>query len=303
MKKILLSHSLFLISYFSFSQDINGTIKIGSAQREYILHLPNGYTGTTSLPLVMIFHGGGGNSRQMQRYMQMDAIADKESFITVYPNGVNKQWNDGREFKESITANDDIQFISQLYDTLVKKYSIDRARVFATGISNGGFFSIFLAYQMNDRFTAVAAVCASIPEKIFNEYTFKRPVSVMLMNGTADPLVPYEGGTIGNRLTGGRGECTSTEETVNKFIALNHTAKDAVIEELPNKAKLDGCKAIRYNYRNGTNNAEVDFIKVIDGGHTLPGGAPYLPKSIIGKVCRDFNGNEMIWQFFKSVKN
>ena len=77
------------------------------------------------MPLVMVFHGGGGNHKQVQRYMGMDSIADKENFITVYPNGINKQWNNGREFKESISANDDVPFINQLLDTLVKNYAVD----------------------------------------------------------------------------------------------------------------------------------------------------------------------------------
>src|SRR5882757_2957988 len=94
-------------------QDISGTIKIGDATREYIVHLPPQYKPAGHLPAVFIFHGGGGNYKQMQKYMAMDDIADRDNFITVYPNGINKQWNDGREFKASISANDDVQFIQQ----------------------------------------------------------------------------------------------------------------------------------------------------------------------------------------------
>lgn len=287
----------------SFAQkDLNGGFMVNKVKREFILHLPKHYDGKTAWPLVMVFHGGGGNSKQMQNYMKMDGIADKEDFITVYPNGINKQWNDGREFKQEITANDDVQFISQLLDTLVKNYAVDTGRVFSTGISNGGFFSIYLSYKLSHRLLAIAPVCASIPERIYNDFYPDNPVSVLLINGTKDPLVPYEGGLVGNKMSGGRGRCTSTDTTIQRYIAIDSVNRDALIEELPDKNRMDGCTAVKYIYSGGKNNTTVCLIKIINGGHTLPGGYPYLPKIIIGKVCNDFNGNEMIWDFFKKCK-
>ncbi|MEI9958020.1 MAG: alpha/beta hydrolase-fold protein [Ferruginibacter sp.] len=192
MKKLLLLINILCCNMAAIAQqNIDGTILIANTKRVYTIHLPANYKNGTALPLVLIFHGGGGNYKQMQRYMAMDDIADKENFITVYPNGINKQWNDGREFKESIAANDDVQFITQLLDSLQKNYSIDKKRVFATGISNGGFFSIYLSYKLSERFTAIAPVCANIPQKIFAEFYPAKPISILLMNGTADPLVPY----------------------------------------------------------------------------------------------------------------
>ena len=287
----------------SFAQkDINGSFTVNEEKREFILHLPAQYDGKTALPLVMIFHGGGGNSKQMQNYMKRAGIADKKNFITVYPNGINKQWNDGREFKQEITANDDIEFISQLLDTLLKNYAIDTKRVFSTGISNGGFFSIYLSYKLSHRLLAIAPVCASIPERIYDNFYPANPVSVLMINGTKDPLVPYEGGLVGNKMSGGRGRCTSTDSTIQRYISIDSIKKEALMEELPDKNRLDGCTAVKYTYSGGKNNTTVCLIKVINGGHTLPGGSPYLPKIIIGKVCNDFNGNEMIWEFFKNCE-
>lgn len=128
------------------------------------------------MPLVFIFHGGGGNAKHIQWYIGMDPVADKEQLITVYPQSINKQWNDGREFDQKIAFNDDLLFINQLLDTLVKNYSINTKRVFATGISNEGFFSIFLSYKMSKRLLAVAQVCASIPKKIYDEFYPSNPV-------------------------------------------------------------------------------------------------------------------------------
>ena len=301
MQKIFIT-SLFTLSItiVAFAQkNINGNLVVNNTKRDYILHLPPGYMSVQPLPLVMIFHGGGGNSEQMQKYFGMDAIADKEKFITVYPNSINKNWNDGREFKEAVKAIDDVDFINRLLDTLEKNYAINTRRIFATGISNGGFFSYYLSYKMSNRLLAVSPVCASIPEQLYKEFYPPNPISIMMMNGTKDPLVPYEGGKVGNVFTGSRGNCSSTTSTLARYIEVNHTNTTPEITTLENRDNDDGCTAVEYTYSNGNNNTSVILVKVINGGHAVPGCSQYLSKFIIGKVCKDFNGNEMIWSFFK----
>jgi polyhydroxybutyrate depolymerase len=304
MKQVFLVGVLALTQYLVNAQsDIEGQIHVNNSIRNYILHLPAGYNGQEKLPVVMIFHGGGGNAKQMQRYMHMDPIADKENFITVYPQGINKQWNDGREFDQHIAANNDVLFINQLLDTLVKNYAVNTNRVFSTGISNGGFFSIFLSYKMSQRLLAVAPVCASIPQKIYGEFYPASPVSLLLISGTKDPLVPFNGGNVGNALTGSRGGCTSAGQTVERYVAVNKTSTNAIATDIPDTDKMDDCTAVQYAYEGGKSGSRVVFIKITNGGHTLPGGSQYLPKLIVGKVCRDFNANITIWQFFKSCPN
>jgi polyhydroxybutyrate depolymerase len=300
-KKHFLFLTLLFISCNALAQqNIAGHLVVNGVQRDYILHIPSHIDKNHPLPLVLVFHGGGGNSKQIQRYFGMDAIADKENFITVYPQGLDKQWNDGRDFKESIAANDDALFIDDLLNTLEKEQPVDPKRIFATGISNGAIFSLYLSYKLSHRLLAVAPVCGNIPQKIYDEFFPAQPVSLLLINGTADPLVPYEGGHVGNRLTGSRGDCVSTDKTMQRFISVDKTS--AIPEEaaIPDKIKMDGCQAYQYTYANGTNNSKVVLIKIINGGHTLPGGTQYLPKMIVGKVCRDFNATEMIWNFFKT---
>lgn len=282
--------------------NIETHIMVNGQHRDYIVNLPHGKKSEPGLPVVFIFHGGGGNAIQMQRYMDMDAIAARENFITVYPQGIKGHWNDGREVDESITKYDDAQFISQVIDSLVKYYSISTKRVFATGISNGGFMSIYLSYKLSDKFLAVAPVCATIPQKIYDQFYPANPVSLLLINGTKDPLVKYEGGIVGNKLTGDRGESTSTDSTIARYISVDKTAKEPQVDNLPNRNKFDGCEVIQYTYDNGASNTTVSLVKVINGGHALPGASQYLPKFVIGKVCRDFDANQMIWEFFKNCK-
>jgi len=304
MKKCALSllYPLLFLYVANAQKNIKSSLKVVDVEREYIVHLPTSYSPEKKLPLVLIFHGGGGNARQMQGYMGMDKIADASNFICVYPQGINKQWNDGREFKESISANDDVLFISVLLDSLVKQYAVDKSRIFSTGISNGAFFSICLADKLADRILAIAPVCGSIPEKTFDAFAPAMPISLLLINGTKDPLVPYNGGGVGNRFIGNRGNCTSTDKTIEKFISIDQASKTAAITELPDTDGSDGCTATQYSYTNEKNKTTVLLVKITGGGHTLPGAAQYLPKFIIGKVCRDFEANEMIWNFFASCK-
>src|ERR1700704_3298743 len=114
MLKSLLTLVTLLISLISADaqRPIEGHILVNGIHRDYIVHLPSGNKTTAGLPVVLIFHGGGGNALQMQRYMDIDDVADKEKFITVYPQGIKGAWNDGRDFKYEISANNDMQFIS-----------------------------------------------------------------------------------------------------------------------------------------------------------------------------------------------
>lgn len=294
---------LCFVQYAFAQKSIDFKIRVLEKERSCIIHLPAGYDdGNKKLPLVLIFHGGGGNAKQMQRYMDMDEIADKEHFICVYPQGINKQWNDGREFKESISENDDVLFINTLLDSLIRNYRIDTKRIFSTGISNGAFFSIYLSDKLSERLLAVAPVCGSIPEKTFDGFSPAKPISILLINGTKDPLVPYDGGSVGNRFIGSRGNCTSTGRTIEKYLSIDKTNTKPVITGLADNDPDDGCTATEFCYNGGINNTKVVLVSVKGGGHTLPGGSQYLPKFIIGRVCRDFNANKMIWDFFASCQ-
>jgi polyhydroxybutyrate depolymerase len=290
---------LFTVNCYA-EKDFNRTIIIDGVEREYILELPSKYDSSTKYPLLLVFHGGGGRAKQMRNYSGFKKLIDKEIFIAVYPEGQNKQWKDGRIGKELPTKNDDVKFISQLIDTLKLQYNIDTNRVFSTGISNGGFFSFYLAYKLSDKIKAIAPVCANIPENIKDDYKLNNSVSMLLINGTDDPLVKYEGGKVGFGRSD-RGNSISTDETIK--IWMNQLGCEAAPaeEKIPDKDKEDECEAVKYTYKNCKGNFEQQLIKIIGGGHTWPGSVPYLPKFIVGKVCNDFNAEEVIWNFFKQL--
>lgn len=300
--------SLFLVLLVSaaavFSKDIEGTITVDGIEREYILHLPKTYESSTeTLPLVMVFHGGGGNARQMKDHTKFNKLADKESFIVVYPNAVDKNWSDGRIGEKLPMQRDDVKFISVLIDTLTANYKINSKRIFSTGISNGGFFSIYLAYKLSDKILSIAPVTANIPENLAGVFKPEYPVSMLLINGTKDPLVKYDGGAVGFGEDGfGRGESVSTDRTITIWTQNNQCGAAPEVQEIDNKNWADKCKATKYIYSNCAGETEVILVKIDGGGHTWPGGSQYLPKLLVGNVCKDFSATEMIWEFFKSQK-
>lgn len=295
---------LFVLAASVFSKDIDGTITVDGIEREYILHLPNGYESSIeNLPLVMVFHGGGGNAGQMKNHTKFNKLADKESFVVVYPNAVDKNWSDGRIGEKLPMQRDDVKFISMLIDTLTGRYKINPKRVFSTGISNGGFFSIYLAYKLSDKILSIAPVTANIPENLAGEFRPEYPVSMLLINGTKDPLVKYDGGAVGFGEDGfGRGESVSTDRTIAIWTQNDQCTPPPEVKEIDNKNWADKCKATKYIYNNCAGETEVILVKIDGGGHTWPGGSQYLPKLIVGNVCKDFSATEMIWEFFKSQK-
>jgi len=297
-QKFIILFLLLLVSSASYQQTYYRSIYHDGVNRSYIVHVPEG-TWETGLPLVIVLHGHGGTGKQIMKSTGFNDISDREKFLAVYPDGIDKNWNDGREKKDDAKY-DDAGFISALINSMSDEFKIDTTRIFATGMSNGGFFSIYLAFKLNDRILAVAPICANIPEKISSSFEFAKPVSVMLINGTDDPLVRYEGGKVGFGLLKNRGYSLSTNESVKIFVRENKCSAIPVHTEIPDKNIDDECFAERYTFTGGENNTEVVLVKVVNGGHTIPGGIKNLPKALVGNTCEDFNAPEMIWSFFKS---
>ncbi len=281
-------------------------------QRHYRIHVPDKYDGKSRVPLVFCFHGGGGTAEVASR-MGFSPLADKEGFIVVYPAALKRHWNDGRKskkFAEQDAKVDDVAFILALLKKLQREFRIDSDRVYATGASNGGFFSHRLAIEASDKFAAAAIMIATMPKPFEENFKPKRPVSMLFMNGTDDPFVPYNGGPITPNFTPrlvdskkhdfGRGECSSTDAAIKLWLGRNGLAgTKPEIVKLPDKNPRDGCRVERRTWPGGTAGSEVVLYRIEGGGHTIPGGVQYLSERIIGKTCGDFDGIKTIWQFFE----
>jgi polyhydroxybutyrate depolymerase len=297
---------ILLISIFSpfclsAQTNIDKTITVDGKTRTYIIHLPWNFQAINKAPILFALHGSGGKSEETQRLYQLDPLADKYGWIVIYPQAIYKNWNiPGISSYGDVDTNaNDLHFISALIDSASTFYKGDTTRVYVTGLSRGGKFALYLAFKLNSRIRAVAPVCASIPKNMEAEYHFNKPMPVLLINGTADPLVNYNGGygrlNVGQNIGPGF-DMMPTEELVNKLRTLNKCDTTVLITKLPDNNAGDDCTAIKCFYESSS--APVEFIKVNGGGHTWPGSLQYLPKFIIGNVCRDFNASDEIFNFF-----
>ena len=153
---------------------------------------------------MLAFHGGGGTAAGMARISGLDAVADQHDFVVVYPQGVGNSWAGGKGDTPADRAGvDDVGFTAALIDHLADQDGIDTRRVFATGLSSGGFMTQRLGCQLADRIAGIAPVAATLIGTIAQTCTPSRPMPVLEIQGTADPLVPYAGGHVRGRGPGG----------------------------------------------------------------------------------------------------
>jgi polyhydroxybutyrate depolymerase len=186
---------------------------------------------------------------------------------------------------------DDIAFFNQMLDQMATKFSVDSSRIYAAGLSEGGFMSLRVGCALSDRIAAVAALGAAMPKTMICVPT--RPVPLVMINGTSDPVVPYGGGTEHNRNL----SVISVEDSAKAWARIDRCA------EKPDKSKLSpqakgGMETKVDTYNGCQQNAQVVLYSVKGAGNTWPGGEQYEAEKTIGKTSQDLNANEVLWSFF-----
>jgi polyhydroxybutyrate depolymerase len=271
------------------SRDQPGTLQFGGLTRTYSVHVPPG----PPKGLVLNLHGGGGTGVGQQGLTDFDAVADANNLLVAYPDGYDKSWADGRAASPADRRHvDDVGFLVALAAKLQNDFGVPAGHVFATGMSNGGFMSNKLACDRADVFAAIAPVAGTLGAGVACNPS--RPVSVLDAHGTADPLVPFNGGDVHGR--GGISHSISVNSMVDKWRLADGCQGDPSTEELPDVG--DGTFVRRFDSTACAASSEVVFYRIDEGGHTWPGGKQYLPKAIIGPTTRAFDASEVIAQFF-----
>lgn len=264
----------------------NFSFEFQSINRSYIVHLPAGYSASNVYPLVLNYHGYTSNAAQQQVYTNMDAVADSNQFIVVYPDGVNNSWNVGFGVGAYGTGVDDVGFTSALIDTLLNDYSIDPNRIYACGMSNGGYMSYRLACELENRIAAIASVTGLMTDSTAFHCSTSRNVPVMQIHGTADPIVNYNGLL----------QSLGVEATMTFWFSNNGCSVPADSLNFSNINTTDNSTIERIWYSSCGNGSEVMFYKIMNGGHTWPGAIIDIPA--YGNTNRDVNASADIWRFF-----
>jgi len=278
----------------------------GGRPRQVHVFIPRGHCPTAAVPLVVALHGGGGSGDRLDRATggTITRAAAARGWVVAFPSGVEARWNDGRS---SSTAQrwaradvDDVGFLQAVMDRAHEKLGIDLKQVYLTGISNGGFMALRMAVEVPDRVAAVAAVTATVSAPLGQRHP-SAPVPVLFMNGTEDPIVPYDGGAV--RVLGQeRGRIWSTKDSAQWWRKINGCTRPATHETLPDRVPEDGTRTYIERSTGCASGAPVVVYRIDGGGHTWPGGLQYAPRSAIGQVARDFDGGHAIFEFFAALQ-
>lgn len=276
-----------------------GVMVSGGERREFLLHVPPGYKAGTPTPLVISLHAAALWPVAQMVTSRWNDLADREGFLVVYPSGYTGSgpiiWRTERgdalrrdsrtELDEPLAR--DVRFIGDLIDSLSRAYTVDPARIYANGLSNGGGMSFVLSCTLGDRIAAVGLVGAAhlLPSSWCPD---PRPVPMIAFHGTADPVVPFAGG--------------HSWVARERFPSIPGFTTDW--------ARRNGCDArpdtsavaadvTRLAYAHCAADASVELYRIEGGGHTWPGGEP-LPAWFTGRTSTGVDATRRMWEFFKA---
>ena len=257
-------------------------------------------------PMVVVLHGGLGDDDDTVAlsFGKLNALAAEDDALVVYPSGVGGHWNDGRNVQRYVAHRErvnDIGFLTKLVDELVKKRTVDPGAVFFVGISDGAMMAHRFACERTQKVRAFTAVIGAMPYNVARRRARcgKKPLSVLMINGTKDPIVPWDGGPVefeGQKL----GKVLSAERTFS-FWKRHNACTDVAVSVIPDFAPDDGTRIERHKATGCRDSAKVELFAVQGAGHTWPSGWQYLPESMVGPTSRDIDASIATWRFFQST--
>jgi polyhydroxybutyrate depolymerase len=254
----------------------NHSLDWDGSTRSYSVHVPPGYTAEAALPVVFVFHGFTETASLIELISGMTPVAEARDYIVVYAEGLFTSWNAGACCGSSGTLGvDDVGFVAAMLAEIESTYCVDSSRIFASGFSNGGMLSHRLACEMSDTFAAIGAVSGTIAVA---DCTPSRPIPVSNFHGTADLIVPYNGGFSGG---------ASVPDTINGWITRNGCTTTVTT--------FDQGDALCETHGECDAGADVMLCTLEGGGHQWPGGSSSGPNGIINM---DISASSALLDFF-----
>jgi polyhydroxybutyrate depolymerase len=267
---------------------------------------PRGDSAEALRPMVVVLHGGLGSDDDTVSlsFGKLNALAAEDDFIVVYPSGIGGHWNDGRNVQKYAAQRErvnDVGFLTKLVDDIVEKRRVDPDAVFFVGVSDGAMMTHRFACERSAKLRGFVAVIGSMPSNIARRRSRcgKDPLSVLLINGTEDPIVPWEGGTV-----------TFQDEKLGRVLPVERTfsfwmrqaaCTDVQSSLIPDFDPSDGTRIERRKASGCRDDAKVELFAVRGAGHTWPSGWQYLPPSMVGETSSDIDAAIAAWRFLQST--
>lgn len=259
------------------------TFSFAGISRSYVVYAP---PKRSKPALVLVLHGWKGSGVGMERRTNrtFDKLADRDGFVVVYPNALGGQWNAGHPWEAD--DKDDVGFLSALIVKLTAEFDVDPKRVYATGLSNGASMAFRLACERPNTIAALAPVAGGLAERLMQNCadTSQRPIALITMHGTADPISPFDDGEL--------------EGNLAYWVRRNGCALTPTVTRLPDADPGDGTRTRVETYGGCKGGADVLLYAIEGCGHHWPGGDASWRWSN-GRECRDFDAGFVIWDFFK----
>ncbi len=289
----------------------NLSLQFGDRTRHFIVHVPPQATDTARpLPVILSFHGGGGNAKGQQDYTAADPLADREGVVMVYPDGTGRlprrlhTWNAGSCCGYAHDKHvDDVGFVRALLDDLAKHLRIDRRRVYATGLSNGSMMSYRLAAELGDRIAAIAPIAGGM---VVDSIRSPRPVPIMHFHSVDDPRALFKGG-LGPPFpfTNSRVMQPVMDSVIAKWVAFDGCPKTPAVGDTIHRrpgslGAAHTATPIRYGPCAG--GAEFVLWKLTGAGHVWPGAGVQSWQRYVGPATDVVGADTLMWGFFQRFR-
>ncbi|GGF52201.1 polyhydroxybutyrate depolymerase [Azorhizobium oxalatiphilum] len=271
-------------------------LTVGKEKRSYLLSRPEGAAGP--LPTVIALHGAGESAEGFMGYLGLEPTAAANRFVAVYPQGIGRVWNDGRpaamRLKAVLTPGDDVAYLISLTAQLVAEGIADPNRIYLMGISNGGFMVERMACEHADLYAAFSVIMATAPANYREECRPSRPVPIMFIHGTADPVIAWDG------FWTPMGATLSAPDSAQLYARLNGCGEPQVTS-LPDLERVDGTTVGLFRWQGCAAPGEVALYRVERGGHQSPARvetSPELATMFLGLRNRDIDAGAESWALF-----